>query len=924
MTKIGLRDWVLLTTLVPTLLVSLCLGGYFSYARYHDLAQYLEEQAENIAVPLAIASEHALLHNSRQDVKRLLDVSHRKNSALVKSIAIFNADHELFVTTNYHKDFAMLKYPPNSAIAQQSTITDLGNWLVIRTPILPEQADFSTAPADQPLGYISVQVAKDKVVLAQQTSLLSSLLIILLGLAACVYFSLRLVKRVSRPLQDMGDVIAQLREGNYQSQLQQPFLGELEQLRTGINALATALKTHDEEMQQSIEQATSDLQQSMEQLEMQNIELDLSRKKAMEDNRSKSDFLAKMSHELRTPLNAVIGFARQLLKTNLTHNQQDYLATIQKSANSLLSLVNDVLDYARLEEGRMPINPEPFSLRDLLHDAVELLASNAFDKQLELVLLIDNSCPDDLIADPMRINQILTNIAGNAIKFTEQGSVVIRVSGRPMPDEQWQLRFSVQDTGIGISEEQQKSLFGGFTQADNSIGRRYGGTGLGLVISQRLVTAMGGKIGFESKAGEGSTFWFTLLCKRHHLSIAEPLPLAELKQKTILYFEPQQYSREAMLAQLDQWGMNIISCSNMSQLSQTLALQPQIDVALIGRSISLNQVNQVIELLQQLQLHSDQLYLLVNTLSPNLREVLQASGAKAVLSKPAHYRKLAMTLAQPYLDFPEQNPLQDKPKARLRVLSVDDNEANLKLINTLLSEMVEQVDSARNGAEAWQKANQQHYDLIFMDINMPVMDGIQACQRIQQSSLNEATPIIAVTAHALEGERERLLALGFCEFLTKPLDEKLLHYTLRECCPDFQQALAASTSENQLPQSKQLDWTVALQRAGGKLDLAKEMLWMLVQSLPDSLLLIQQAMQQQDAEQLLQHIHKLHGASCYTGLPVLKQLTELIETELKKGKQTEQLEPELFELQDRIQSLLQDAKNWPPLVTEPTPTKVSG
>ncbi len=355
----------------------------------------------------------------------------------------------------------MLKYARDSAIPQQSTITDLGNWLVIRTPILPEQADFSTDPADQPLGYISVQVAKDKVMLAQQTSLLSSLIIILLGLAACVYFSMRLIKRVSSPLQQMGDVIEQLREGHYQSQLQQPFLGELEQLRTGINALATALKTHDEEMQQSIEQATSDLQQSMEQLEMQNIELDLSRKKAMEDNRSKSDFLAKMSHELRTPLNAVIGFARQLLKTNLTHNQQDYLATIQKSANSLLSLVNDVLDYAKLEEGRMPINPEPFSLRDLLNDCVELLASNAFDKQLELVLLIENSCPDDLIADPMRINQILTNIAGNAIKFTEQGSVVIRVSCRPMPDEQWQLRFSVQDTGIGITEDQQKSLFGG-------------------------------------------------------------------------------------------------------------------------------------------------------------------------------------------------------------------------------------------------------------------------------------------------------------------------------------------------------------------------------------------------------------------------------------------------------------------------------
>ncbi|MFC4653681.1 MULTISPECIES: two-component sensor histidine kinase BarA [Rheinheimera] len=911
MTKLALRHWVLLTTLVPTLVVSLGLASYFSLVRHQDLAADLSQQAENIAAPLAIASEHALLQNSRQDLKRLLDASHRKNPALVKSIAIFNADHELLVTTNYHKDFNLLKFPHFAAIPAQPQLELTDDYLVMRYPIIPESVAAVAEPL--PLGYVAVQLSRDKNRLRQQSALLGTLLLVVLALGFAVYASLKLVKRISTPVRQMNDVIRQLSQGHYRQQLPDNYLGELELLRRNINSLASALKQHDDEVQQSIEQATSDLQQSLEQLEMQNIELDLARKRALEDNRSKSDFLAKMSHELRTPLNAVIGFTRQLLKTNLTSNQQDYLATIQKSANSLLSLVNDVLDYAKLEEGRMPINPEPFSLRDLLNDATELLAANAFDKQLELVLFVENNCPDDLVADPVRINQILTNLAGNAIKFTEQGSVLIRVSGRALADDQWQLKFAIHDTGIGISEEQQKQLFDGFSQGDQHIGKRYGGTGLGLVISQRLVQAMGGRIGFDSRPGEGSVFWFTLQCKRHPLSIAEPLPLTELKQKNLLYFEPQQNSREAMLAQLEHWGLQVTSCSNMTQLSQTLSLQPHFDLILLGRAISLTQVNQVIELLQQLRQHSEHIYMLVNTLSPNLREVLQASGASAVLAKPSHYRKLASTLAQPYLQQNEHSPASEKPKARLRVLSVDDNEANLKLINALLSEMVEQVDSATNGAEAWQKASQMHYDVIFMDINMPVMDGIQACQRIQQSSLNEATPIIAVTAHALDGERERLLDLGFCEFLTKPLDEKLLLYTLRECCPEFQSSQVVE-SEHQLPNSKQLDWTLALQRAGGKLDLAKEMLWMLVKSLPDAQKSIGQAMEANNNQALLQHIHKLHGASCYTGLPVMKQLTELLETQLKKGASIAELEPELFELQDRISALLQDAAQWPELV----------
>jgi len=246
------------------------------------------------------------------------------------------------------------------------------------------------------------------------------------------------------------------------------------------------------------------------------------------------------------------------------------------------------------------------------------------------------------------------------------------------------------------------------------------------------------------------------------------------------------------------------------------------------------------------------------------------------------------------------------------VLTVDDNEANLKLINTLLSELVESIDSATNGAEALQKASQFHYDVIFMDINMPVMDGITACQRIQQSSINEATPIIAVTAHTLDGERERLMLLGFSEFLSKPLDEQMLHFALKECCANAGQAPERDQQllKQELPQSRHLDWELALRCAAGKVDLAKELLQILLNSLPATLTEMESLMRSKQVEPLIQLVHKLHGASCYTGVPYIKQLTELIETELKHGKTIEQLEPELFELQDRLQSLLAEAAGW--------------
>lgn len=891
MTKMALRSWLVLSGLIPALLLSVFCAGYFSYVRHQELAFSFYARAQHIAQSLALGSSELLQHDNAS-VARLLTQSHRRNSPYISNISLLSINDNNAIHTNPLQFNAELLLDKPAELADTGLRLEQNNTLLLYIPLL--QRDDA---------YLLLQFPLSELKLQQQQALLQGIVFTLLCLLLVSVPAFWLIRRLTRPVRAIREQVLQLAQGNEPEQPADSAIAELHQLQQALHQLGRSLSEQQLETQQQFEQMTSDLQLSMEQLEVQNIQLDFARRKALEENRQKSEFLAKMSHELRTPLNGVIGFTRQLLKTRLTGAQQDYLNTIQKSANSLLHLVNDVLDFSKLEEGRLSINPEPFSLRDLLHDATELLAANAFDKHLELVLLVEPSCPDDLVADPSRFTQILMNIAGNAIKFTDHGSIVIRVSATLLNEDQLILHCSVQDTGRGISEEQQSQLFQGFSPSSER--SHQSGSGLGLMICQRLVKAMGGNIGFESREAEGSTFWFTLKCLRHQLSVAESLPTEVLENKQILYFEPQQHSREATLSQLHSWGLQVTACATKGQLQQALAQQQRYDIGLIGRTIAINQVNQVIELIGQIKPHCDHSCVMVNTLSPHLRETLLNSGADAVLSKPPHIRKLAATLSAPYMHQQQTEQLQvSQQRSNLKVLTVDDNDANLKLINTLLGEYVQQVDSARDGAVAWHKATQHAYDIIFMDINMPVMDGITACQRIRQSSLNEHTPIIAVTAQATDGERARLLTLGFNEFLSKPLDEAILYCTLQEFCPAIREV------KSSWPASKLVNWHEALERAGGKQTLVKDMLTMLVDSIEPTRTALELATQQDDAQQVLQLVHKLHGACCYTGVPRLKNLAELLETQLKQGKNLAQLEPELLELDDVAQALWHESQSW--------------
>ncbi|MGI5308616.1 two-component sensor histidine kinase BarA [Rheinheimera sp. WS51] len=913
MTKIRLRVWLLLCSLVPALLISVLSGGYFSYVRHHELALSLSDQAHHIGIPLALTSTSLLATEQPLKLQQLIDTTHRYNSPLVSSIAVFNQQNQLLYNSNPQSSVLALTDTELANLPEHGFYNETTNNALFYHPLAEAQNGHIIE-----LGYIVLNLHKDQLLFQQQSHILQILVILFCGLLLCCTPAIYILQRLYRPIRYMNHQVQQLinqetEQEHASHRALRPLKlksNELEELQQNINKLSAQVLSQSNDMQQQIEQANSDMQQTLEQLEVHNIQLDFARRKAVEQNRQKSEFLAKMSHELRTPLNGVIGFTRQVLKTKLTSNQHDYLTTIQKSANSLLHLVNDVLDFSKLEEGRLSINSEPFSLRDVVNDATELLAANAFDKYLELVLMIDPSCPDDLIGDPKRFTQVLMNIAGNAIKFTDQGSIVIQVSCCITHKEHIMLHCSVKDTGRGITDEQQEQLFHGFGSTDPS--SHQAGSGLGLMISQRLVEAMGGKIGFESTPNQGSTFRFTLKCKQHRLSVAESLPTAVLEQKKVLYFEPQKYSRQATLQLLKSWQMDVTECTSIEQLFQAVE-QNKYDLAIIGKTIAIDKVNHIINVMEKIKPHCQYIYLLINTLSPGIRETLLKSGADACLSKPAHINKLAITIAQPYLQHQLRiTQAEPKQKAPLKVLTVDDNEANLKLINTLLAEQVEYIDSASDGAEAWHKATQSQYDIIFLDINMPIMDGITSCQRIKKNSINEHTPIIAVTAHTAEGERERLIDLGFNEFLSKPLDEKILQCILQEFCQYKLMSDEPVLQESPLwPTSQIIDWELALEQANGKVNLMKDMLLMLINSIDPTQEAIQQAISSQDGPALLHQIHKLHGGCCYTGVPRLKQLAEIIETSLKKQVSLQTLEPELFELDDLLEALKQESKQWP-------------
>ncbi|MDN3699079.1 two-component sensor histidine kinase BarA [Vibrio clamense] len=912
MTRYGLRARVITLTLAPTLIIGLLLSAFFSFNRYHDLETQVITTGTSIIEPLAIASEQGMAEQNRESVRRLISYAHRKNSEIVRSIAVFDDQHELFVTSNFHPSFESLMFSKDEPIPALGSSELFDNTLILRTPIISETQliNHGQPNTDQALGYIAIELDLSSLRLQQYQEIFSAGLVLIMGLGLSGFFAFRLMHDVTRPITYMKNMVDRIRRGHLDVRIEGKMHGELDSLKNGINAMAVSLSEYHVEMQHSIDQATSDLRETLEQLEIQNVELDIAKKRAQEAARVKSEFLANMSHELRTPLNGVIGFTRQMLKTQLSNGQIDYLQTIERSANNLLNIINDILDFSKLEAGKLALENIPFEFQESLEQVVNLQATSAHEKGLELTLKVDPKIPAGVIGDPLRIQQILTNLVGNSIKFTERGNIDIGVELRSQNEDAVELQFTVRDTGIGISERQQAQLFQAFSQADASISRRYGGTGLGLVITQKLVGQMGGEISLTSRLHQGSTFWFTLRLNITDMPMTDLLDTDCLAQKRLLLIEPNMQAASITQQSLTQEGLIITYRSVMPDNSEPY------DYVLLN--LSPNQTHEK-ELL-------DSWIRRAFAMSPNvivgtpstelaLAEQLMKTYDIHCITKPISRKKLLQTLITHQSPTLIAAPVetQYEEKVPLKVMAVDDNPANLKLITALLEERVDSVISCSNGLKAVKEAERQKFDIILMDIQMPQMDGVTACSQIKKTALNANTPVIAVTAHAMSGERDRLLEAGMDDYLTKPIEEHVLQQVLVHWSPLTQHTevdkLSLPQSEPSLhsdtkPEHKDMiiDWQIALKQAANKPDLAKDMLKMLVDFIPEVYVVVEQAIEEEkyDMDELIHVVHKLHGSCSYSGVPRLKSICATIEKALRSGSSVEDIEPELFELQDEM------------------------
>ncbi len=925
MTRYGLRARVITLTLAPTLIIGLLLSAFFSFNRYHDLETQVFNSGLNIIEPLAIASEDGLKKNSRESVRRIISYAHRKNSKFVRSIAVFDYNHELFVTSNFHPNFESLTFPKSEPIPLLVSSTLKDDTLILRAPVVAESGLISTSRGKEntpALGYVAVELDLSSLRLQQYQEVFSAFLVLLVGLGLAAVFAYRLMYDVTRPISHMKNMVDRIRRGHLDVRIEGKMHGELDSLKNGINAMAVSLSEYHVEMQHSIDQATSDLRETLEQLEIQNVELDIAKKRAQEAARVKSEFLANMSHELRTPLNGVIGFTRQMLKTQLTNSQTDYLQTIEKSAKNLLNIINDILDFSKLEAGKLALENIPFDFQESLEEVVSLQATSAHEKGLELTLKIDPKIPPGLVGDSLRIQQVLTNLVGNSIKFTEHGNIDISVELRSQKEDTVELQFMVRDTGIGISERQQAQLFQAFSQADASISRRYGGTGLGLVITQKLVSQMGGEISLTSRLHQGSTFWFTLRLSATDMPVSELVDTESLKQRSLLLVEPNMQAASVMQQILVQEGLIVTYRSSLPDDEESY------DYVLLN--LAPNKEHETTEVEKRVeQAMRCAPHVVVGTPSTTLAlsdHLIQKYPIHCI-TKPLSRKRLLQTLTANQDSLPTlPNVVQQSETLPLTVMAVDDNPANLKLISALLQERVEKVVTSTNGLDAVKQAKVQAFDIILMDIQMPHMDGVTACEEIKKTELNAKTPVIAVTAHAMSGERDRLLNAGMDDYLTKPIEEHVLQQVLVHWSPltddETIEKIAPSyiEPEQETPapsspataQNISIDWDAALKQSANKVDLAKDMLQMLVDFIPEVEEIVEQALEQEDfpREDLIQVIHKLHGSSSYCGVPALKQLCATLEQALRSGASIDDIEPEIFELQDEMTKVIATAKRY--------------
>jgi signal transduction histidine kinase/CheY-like chemotaxis protein len=617
--------------------------------------------------------------------------------------------------------------------------------------------------------------------------------ILLAALAFSLWLSRRVVRRLSAPVEHLDALMRRLSADSTLGE-RADIRGEDEiaELGRGFNTLVDTLQSRNRELDR--------YRENLELLVAQRTHaLHQATEEAREANRAKSDFLARMSHEIRTPMNAIIGLGRLLLKTRLDVRQRDYQEKVLAASDALLGVINDVLDYSRIEAGKLSLEEIPFDLNQVVRNVVGVVALKAQEKGLELLFQIEPEVPRRVVGDPLRLGQILVNLVNNAIKFTAAGEVVIRVGRRDQGGDRTTLRFEVRDTGVGIPEARQRELFTPFTQVDDSITRRYGGTGLGLAICKQLAEMMGGGIGLTSQPGAGSSFHFDIVVGVAAEQPSTPAHSHLLADRRILLVDDNASAREVIGAMLASFGLVVDACADgETALARLREAGLPYDLILLDWLMPGLDGIEIAERMRSIEDDPGQappVLMITAGAYETVGDRLEAAGIRHILAKPVSESTLYDALLEVLLGHAmadasrqrrqrEQASQWDLAAIRgARVLLVDDVELNREVAKEYLRGAGMRVDTASDGREAVAKARAGDYALVLMDVQMPVMDGLTATRELRADPRCRDLPILAMTAHAMDGDQERSLAAGMNDHLTKPIEADRLYAALLRWIP---------------------------------------------------------------------------------------------------------------------------------------------